>query len=461
MRTRLLSLGLISIALLAGPAGAETVIRLESEGSSQVITRDGITIGRLDHRGPTTLLSAGDTRVRIARTKAPLQSGAPYPMRVTQQGALGDGTAVVTQQYDLLGPDAPIDIEGLGLVLPGQDPETNGAEHEQLQGWLRDVGLDADTTLFQEIHRRDTGRELVVWYEIAGRRVDGSLSVGGEATPEARFESSWHMVDGGWKIHHARELFYHRESLEMVDTLVDLKLDPPNEIRSYQCGCYGWAIGGDWVTVGDEYLYHATVEWRHHRVGAGFFFGLQDQENFPWLTLADRDKVSRLARRAGAYQLTDTNEELFAEIAIELDRDPPPLALGPQTYRVRTTNLENEVVPIAVIDVDETTLHMRVFEVDALSQLDALFAAMPTQILRGDGLRDSYLGQIETLVDWVRLIDTPSQETLADVVSEIDALTAVGKVRRMLEPHASRFALADSEYQPLPPKRRIDAEETP
>lgn len=461
MPDRRFTLGLISLALLAGPARAETVIRLEAEGSSQVITRDGTTIGRIQRSGPATILSAGDTRVRVAQTRTPLQSDAPYPVRVTRQGALGDGATVVTQRYDVLAPEAPIDIEGLGLVLPGQDPETNGAEHEQLRRWLLEVGLDADTALFEEIHRRDTGRDLVVWYEIAGRRIDGSVTVGREATPEARFDSSWHVVDEGWKIHHARELFYHRESLEMVDTLVDLKLDPPNEIRSYQCGCYGWAIGGDWVTVGNEYLYHATVEWRHHRVGAGLFVGIQSREDFPWFALADRDKVSRLARRAGAYRLTDTKEELFAEIAIELDPDPPPLELGPQRYRVRMTNLENEIVTIALIDADETTLQLRIFGDDALSQLDALFAAMPTQIVRGDGLRDSYLGQIETLVDWVRLIDAPGQGTLADVVSEIDALTAVRKVRTLLEPHPARFALSDSEYQPLPPKRHIDAEETP
>lgn len=451
-----LIVALMLTAAIPTAAAAETVLRLERQGDVHVLTRDGETLGRLTREGNVTHLDSNAARVSLERIEAPLQAGAPYPVRVIERAQLEAADVQVTQQYDKLAPDAPIDIEGLGLVLDGEDPEVNGAEHEQLRAWLRETGLEADTASFEEIHRASTGRDLRVWYEIAGRRVEGSLSVDRSPTPAARFDSAFHVTGEGWKIHHARELFYHRESLEMVDTLVDVNLDAPNEIRSYQCGCYGWAIGGDWVTVGDEYLYHAVVEWKHHRVGAGLFLGVQTTGSFPWLALADRDHVGRMARRAGAYRLTDAKEEPFAEITIELDPFPPPGKLGPQSYEVRTTGTDGTMAPIARIEADESRIEVRLLGDPAESQraLDELFAAMPTQIVRGDGLRDSYLGQAETLVDWVRLIDAPSESTLADVVSEIDALTAVSKVRRLIEPHADRFAIEASEYQPLAPEKR-------
>ena len=35
-----------------------------------------------------------------------------------------------------------------------------------------------------------------------------------------------------------------------------------------------------------------------------------------------------------------------------------------------------------------------------LERPDALLAAMPTQVVRGDGVRDSHLGEIETMLDF-------------------------------------------------------------
>ena len=65
-------------------------------------------------------------------------------------------------------------------------------------------------------------------------------------------------------------------------------------------------------------------------------------------------------------------------------------------------------------------------------------------------------GEIESMLDWVRLIREPTEAHLADVVSEIDALTAVAKVRALLELEPARFA-ADRAALPLPPRRHLGA----
>ncbi len=450
-----------SAALLLAPnlASAQTVLLTENADGRQALSVDGRHLADIETRGAVTEFASEATRVRLERSEQRGEDGAPFPVRVVIRGDLDRGTAAVRQEYDLLAPEAPVDIEGLGLVLDDEDPDVNAAEHEQLRKWLRDVGLEPRTGLFEALHMSDTGRALRVWYEIAGRRIDGSVFEGSNPAPAARFDSAFHVTDEGLKIHHARSPFYHRESLEIVDTLTDVGEPEPNTLRSYQCGCYGWAIGGDWVTLGDEYLYHAAVEWRHHRVGAGLFLGIQTRDDFPWIGLADREKVSRLARRAGVYRLTDARGDVFAEIEIGLDPNPPPLELGPHSYVVRMSKPDGQLAPIAHIDARPGAIELRLETDDALQQLDTLFAAMPTQVLRGDGLRDSYLGRVETLVDWLRLIETPNEANLGDVVSEIDALTAVRKVKAMLSPHAERFATAESDYQPLPPMRRLDAPE--
>ena len=88
-----------------------------------------------------------------------------------------------------------------------------------------------------------------------------------------------------------------------------------------------------------------------------------------------------------------------------------------------------------------------------LQRLDTLLAAMPTQVVRGDGVRDSHLGEIETMLDWIRLIQEPSEENLADVVSEIDAITAVSKVQSLLGTDSAGFSVDEAEL-PLPPRRQ-------
>ena len=87
---------------------------------------------------------------------------------------------------------------------------------------------------------------------------------------------------------------------------------------------------------------------------------------------------------------------------------------------------------------------------ESLERLDALLAAMPTQIMRGDGIRDSHLAEIEQLIDWARLIREPTEDRMADLVSDIDALTAPRKVQTLLGSDAERFQAEASARPPAP-----------
>jgi hypothetical protein len=154
-------------------------------------------------------------------------------------------------------------------------------------------------------------------------------------------------------------------------------------------------------------------------------------------------------------------------VVIEFSTDPPPDALGPASYDVRLAGPDGGMERLARIEYtpNEVAVHLNASRAteatpaDArldwetpLEQLDGLLAAMPTQVVRGNGVRDSHLGEIETMLDWIRLIQEPSEKNLADVVSEIDALTAVSKVHALLEMQGARFSADEQEFPP-PPRR--------
>jgi len=160
-----------------------------------------------------------------------------------------------------------------------------------------------------------------------------------------------------------------------------------------------------------------------------------------------------LARRVKAYRLEDARGELFAEIALDLPTAPPSPGLGAVSYRVGTWGSDGERAPLARIDHRGDGIEVIVFGerwLESLERLDTLLAAMPTQIIRGDGIRDSHLAAIERLIDWVRLVHEPGEERMADVVSDIDALTAPRKVRALLESDAERFRPEASALPPAP-----------
>jgi hypothetical protein len=450
---------------------SDDTARTLSVGEQEV----GVVRGDADHlqlEVPADADRPAVTLVTLLRSEEQLGRDR-YPRKVVVEGRLPRSDARVREEYVVLAPAAPLRIEGDGLHVSADWPRAiNQAEEQELQAWLRGKGLPDNLQAFDRLHAADSGRQLRVWYEISGRRVNGLLTRGASRDAAARFDSLFHVEKETWRIHHARPLyypqqpFYHRESLELVDTLNDVSGQGRSELRSYHCGCYGWAIATDWVTLGKK-LYHVKVEYVDHSVGGGVFLGLQRRDSFPWFGIGDRTRMGLLARRVKAYQLTDAHDKPFGEIAIRYPADPVGDDLGPASYEIRLAKPNGEMRDLASIDYksDDVTvvLHSEAPAAGAparpsepwmlaLEQLDAVLAAMPTQVVRGDGIRDSFLGDVEQLVDRIRVIQSPTEETLADVVSDVDALTAVTKVERLLAAYGNRFD-ADPTDLPQPPKR--------
>jgi hypothetical protein len=441
--------GETTILSWVGPSGTESRLLL-----------DGAEIGRLRRVGERWALSAGPVSATLERSDASLEAGAPYPRRLVVEGRLGDDGEVIREEFTLLSPPAPLSIEGLGLEVSTDTPGLNREEHAELRAWLGAQGLPADTTAFQALHQAHSGRELRVWYEISGRRIGGTLSRGDGSPWLARFDSLYRSEGGRLKIHHKRpgengRFTYHRQSLELADSVESAAGDLP-ALESHQCGCYGYAIAADFMTLGDS-LYQVEADWLDDRVGADFFIGLEAREGFPWIGLGDRRRMRDLARRVKAYRLKDARGEPFAEIALDLPLDPPSSGLGAVSYRVDIWRPGGVRASLARIDHREAGIEVHFFGerrrwLESLERLDTLLAAMPTQIMRGDGIRDSHLAEIEQLIDWARLIREPTEDRLADVVSDIDALTAPRKVQALLGSDAERF-FAEADARPSAPMK--------
>jgi hypothetical protein len=458
---------LIAAALLACSPGEQAPAEFEEttdlrwerpRGAESRLLLDEKEIGRLRRAGGRWTLSAGEVSATLTRSEAQLDGSAPYPRRIAVEGRLGGEGEVLRQTFVLLAPPAPLSVEGLGLEVSTDAPGLNREEHAELRAWLAAQGLPADTRAFEALHRADSGRELRVWYEISGRRIDGALSRGDLDPRLARFDSLYRSEGGRLKIHHKRpgekgRFTYHRQSLELADAVESAQAGLP-ALESHHCGCYGYAIGSDFVTLGDS-LYHVEADWLDDRVGADFFIGLERRRGFPWIGLGDRRRMRDLARRVKAYRLKDARGEPFAEIALDLPPDPPFPGLGAVSYRVAVWSPGGVREPLARIDhrhggIEVRFLGKRQSWPESMERLDGLLAAMPTQVMRGDGIRDSHLAEIEQLIDWARLIREPSDDRLADVVSDIDASTAPGKVQKLLGSDPGRFRAQDEARPPAP-----------
>jgi len=242
---------------------------------------------------------------------------------------------------------------------------------------------------------------------------------------------------------------YHRQSLELADRISAAGWPA---LVAHECGCYGYAIAADFATLGRA-LYQVEADWLDDRVGAEFFVGFERRATFPWLRLGERRRMRDLARRARAWTLKDAHGVRFAEFALELPADPPDTGLGPIRYRVDRFDPADAPHALARIahTPDEITLALYGAGLDvALEQLDRLLAAMPVQVMRGDDIRDSQLGEIERLVDAVRLLREPTEDRLADLASDVDAASAARKIEALLAPENARFEVAESALPPAP-----------
>ena len=442
----------------SGPREAPTSTLSWSRADGAIV-RDGRPLGSLLVDDGFVGVTGRDLVARITREEALVEPGHAWPRRVTLTGYVQGGDAFFRDAYTVLAPPAPLPVEGYGLEVAEDEPGTNTEEHRKLEAWLAGQGLPADASRFQALHEAETGRELRVFYEISGRRIDGDFGRVGADVPLARTDSLFRSQDGALKIHHQRpgengRFSYHRRSLELADVL-----DPgPGEpgLHAHECGCYGYAIAADFMTLGDR-LYRVEADWLDDRVAADFFLGLEGREGFPWIGLGDRLRMRDLARRARAWTLKDAAAIPFAEVWLELPEDPPSPGLGPITYHVDALDGDGGRTPIARIAHTDAGITIETFgEGDAsavLAHLDRLLAAMPVQVVRGDGLRDSHLGGIELLIDAVRLLEAPGDdERLADLVSDRDAATAARKVETLLTGLGApeRFVAAADVWPPDP-----------
>ena len=450
--------GLIAAAPAAPGTAPHTTLRIELSDTGATLFLDDGELGSLRRETARSVLVGANGRELASfesRTR-PLTPDHAYPREVSTSGRLtatGEGFRAV---HTLLAPPSPLWIEGLGLEVDDDEPGLNREEHERLRAWLSDQGLPADTSRFQRLHADDAGRELHVWYEISGRRKDGRFETTGDARVLAQIDSGYRSEGGALKIHHARpgengRFFYHRRSLELADRLIG---PGGRELVSHQCGCYGYGIASDFMTLGDS-LYHVVADWLDDRVAAEFFLGLGTSPDFPWLSFEGRRRARDLARRVASYDLTDAHGALFARVRLRLADDPAWPDLGDTTYEVDLVDASGTATPLARLDRTPTTMRIQLsgdptrWE-EGLARLDRLLAAMPTQVERGDGIRDSHLGQFERWIDLVRLLREPSPERLADAVSDVDALTAAGKVEALLGLDPARFAAAAGTRPPAP-----------
>lgn len=458
-------------SLCAAPAASATTIRLsDPDGGQSRLTVDGEEVATIVRAGDSKAIALAGSTIALHRDERPITPGARWPQRIVTTLREEPGGAAFREEHTLLAPPSPIEIEGYGLEVSWDEPDQNTAEQALLEEWLVANDGSRDLTTFRNLHATDSGRELVVWYEIAGRRVNGAVfddSTGAGAraagnaaadateTPLATYDSLWHREGEGWKIHHTREVFYHRQNLEGVDALAGPDGEDP--MYAYHCGCYGWAIGADWMTLGDA-LYHAKVEWKHHRVGAGFFLGLIPTDSFPWLGWVDRERVGLLSRRVGAYELRDAAGEIFAEIPLTLPSDPPADGLGPINYEFRVSDEGGSLQPIARGRRDGIALELELPDDrdpgETLTLLDEMLAAMPTQVQRGHGVRDSHLAEFEEVIDILRVSQSSDASVRADLVSDIDAVSARTKTRALLSRFgAERFVPGEDTHVPLAPAR--------
>ncbi len=459
-----LGVGLLpALLVLALGCGAESraplgepsvVLRWAPEGEHAFALRAGEQrLGELVPTASGWRVASGPILAELRVDERALTGDHAYPRRIRRETE-GAGGARFRDEYTLLAPAGPLPVEGFGLVVEEDAAGINDAEHEAIRDWLAGQGLPPDTAPFEALHRRETGRELRVWYEISGRRVDWRFARADAPEAAVAIDSLFRSEAGELKIHHKRpgengRFTYHRRSLELADRIAAPGLA---DLVAHECGCYGYAIASDFTTLGNH-LYTVEADWLDDRVGAEFFVGLERRARFPWLGLGDRRRMRDLARRARAWTLRDAAGVRFAEVVLELPDDPPPGALGAITYHFDRFDAADRRQTLASVAHSPEGIRVAFYGVgldEGLGALDRWLAAMPVQVVRGDGLRDSHLGAIERLVDAVRLLRAPSEERIADFASEVDAASAAAKVEALLSPEHMRFAVAASALPPAP-----------
>ncbi len=237
----------------------------------------------------------------------------------------------------------------------------------------------------------------------------GTASLDGTVT--ATFHTEYQKLpDGTYKEHH------RGHSLELLDVLAVNPSGTGSDLTSialnaYRCGCQGFSESTPLTTIN----------------GKGFSVDIR-----------------RLGLRAGRlpkdYLINDHFGTRIFRLSLEF--------LQPNMEHVRYSFFKgNTPTAFAIVNNMRTadgraeiTIESSLEQSELLDTLDLYLKAMPTQIIRGDGIRDSTLGEVEKAVDETRFFVESGWGVAADIVSPIDVYTLPTERLKGL------FGMADPKY---------------
>ena len=218
------------------------------------------------------------------------------------------------------------------------------------------------------------------------------------------------LPDGAYKEHH------RGHSLELLDVLAANPSVTDSDstsiaLNAYRCGCHGFSESTPLTTIN----------------GKGFSIDIR-----------------RLGARGGRlpkdYSINDHFGAQIFRLSLEF--------LQPNMEHVRYGFFKgNEPAAFAIVNHTRTadgraeiTIESSLKQSELLDTLDLYLKAMPTQIIRGDGIRDSTLGAVEKAVDETRFFVESGVGVAADIVSAVDVYTLAPERLKGL------FGMANPDY---------------
>ncbi len=427
------------------PLPQQHTYQVQVDGQSATLKdHSGITIASVCSPGPSSGqqidFSGGVESITIDQTF----DGTRFPRTQTTLAQWKSHRVTISETY--AAPVASIEQEGLKI----SDPRAA----QWLAEWRGSHGEATTTTLddlaqqLQDELRKTSPTEPTDWqrvYELAGRRINGSIALNDTATANF-FTGYQRWPTGELKRHHTKppdarfnpfrwagELVHkvgeRSGTLEKVDLIgpPGVGTHPSSSLAgllcSYRCGCFGYSESADLITLG------------------GWAYGVG---------------IARQGRYPTVYRLFDASGKTFVEIRFAV---PSDRRLS-NRIEIMRYDASNTPQPLAQIAFENNTMTLDLFPDDKrtsdalIEELDTILAMMPTQVIRGDGRRDSRLGEVERWVDIIRFAQHPSTKRLSELLTDVDPATAPSKIDAFLKQFESRFL--DSRSQRLPPEISCD-----
>ena len=369
-------------------ARPETLIVKRVEGTASKIILQGEIIGEIHHKGGSALYLAGGQKLLTIRTEG--SASLCFPRTITTIARLEEQH--LDYSYTELTPALPIKLEGI---------EGNStADRQRIEDYFRNLGIETRPLEIQRWFEEVTGRPLLRWYEVSGLVERGTASLDGNVT--GTFHTEYQKLpDGVYKEHH------RGHSLELLDVLT---ANPPGTdsdstfiaLNAYRCGCHGFSESNPLMTINDQ----------------GFSVDIR--------RLGPRE--GRLPRD---YSIRDHFGTQVFRLLLEF--------LQPNMEHIHYSFFKrNAPTAFAIVSHTRTAdgraeiaIESSLGQSELLDTLDLYLKAMPTQIIRGDGIRDSTLGEVEKTVDEIRFFVESGWGVAADIVSAIDLYTL--EVERLKE----------------------------